>query len=386
MIIIVILYFDLKKTEFLGVQKKIFNQVSALRRLGHEVDLAYCNEDKFIIENPEKTEEFKIKRGLTHYRGSIQKTLEQLTKNKAYDMAYLRFPGSIDLSILQTFKHLKQNGLKVILEMPTYPVGGELMGRLNQLKEQKKLIDLGFYSFVYAVHRVCSRQLHKYVNRIVTYVPYESIWKTKTIILDNGVNALECPPVQKISRSDHKVILLGVAVVSSWHGYDRVIEGLHEYYEDEAGIQDVVFKIVGNSPLVKELKDKVKGYGLEHVVEFHGSLTGEKLYEAYCNADIGVSSLGMHRINVLSGSPLKTKEFCSYGLPFILGYKEKLIDENFPFALMIPADESPLKIEDVIRFYEKVREIPDYQILMHDFAKRNYDWTAQMKMMLEHIE
>lgn len=384
--ILVVLYFDLKKTEFIGVQKKIYNQVSAMQKLGHDVDLAYCQEDKFLIENQGKTEAFDIKPGLTHYRESIQKTLNQLTKDRAYDMAYLRFPGSIDPSMLKTFKHLKKNGLKVVLEMPTYPIGGELLGRLHQLKDEQHFLELGLYSFAYMVHLVCSRRIYKYLTRIVTYAPYETIWRTKTIMLDNGVNVEECPTVQKIWRDDHSIIMLGVACVSIWHGYDRVIEGLYQYYSDGSNSQKVVFKIVGNSPLVLEFKEKVKEYALEDVVEFHGSLTGQRLYEEYCNADIGISSLGMHRINVLYGSPLKTKEYCSFGLPFILGYQEKLINESFPFALLVEADESPINIKDVVRFYERIKEIPDYQNIMHDFAMRNYDWTAQMKSMFEHIK
>lgn len=360
--ILYILYFNIEKTQFLGVRKKILSQIHALEKLGHNVDFAYCKEDELILKSNNKMQHFSIKRGFTHYRGSIQKKLSYVTKYEKYDIAYIRYPGSIDISMLNTFKVLKRNGLNILLEMPTYPIGGELIERLKGLLKQGKFISLAFYFFVYLIHRICSRQINRYIKLIVTFMPYDFIWNTPTIIIDNGVRIEDYHPVKNVPNSPSNIVLIGVANIAPWHGYDRVIDGLWEYYNSVRPAKyNVIFNIIGDSPLVNELKDKVRKLKMDDYVKFLGLLEGEELEKQYQYADIAVSSLGMHRINVLHGSTLKTKEYCAYGVPFILGYYEKTITGEFPYALQVQAEDKPVSIEKIIDFYKRVRVIPDYE-------------------------
>ena len=72
---------------------------------------------------------------------------------------------------------------------------------------------------------------------------------------------------------------------------------------------------------------------LENNVFFWGAKSGDELKDFVNRADIGIASLGMHRLGLNVASTLKVKEYCAYGLPFIYAYTEKAIEENCEFAL-----------------------------------------------------
>lgn len=380
--ILYLLYFDIEKTEFLGVKKKILNQIEAMKDLGNQVDLAYCKKNELIIDSNSLKAIYQIKPGFTHYRESILKVLKKVLFKKKYDLIYIRFPGSIDYSMYKTFKFLNSQEAKVLLELPTYPIGGELQGRLNKYKKNKKYLNFIFYSFVYSVHLFFSRKIYRYVHKIVTFMPYNKIWGVPTIIIDNGVNIKEYKPLEKKLISTDSVYLIGVANVALWHGFDRVIAGIVKYYENSNSKREVFFNIVGESRITHELKKEVKRVGMEKYVTFSGALQGEQLQAEYQKADIAISSLGMHRINVLHGSTLKSKEYCAYGIPFVLAYHEKEISEDFPYALQMSSDDSPILIESILEFHHNIKNQGNYQQDMHDFAKLKFDWKIQMSKVL----
>ena len=77
-------------------------------------------------------------------------------------------------------------------------------------------------------------------------------------------------------------------------------------------------------------------------------------------------------------STLKNEEYCSHGIPFIYGYEDPGFQENFAFALQLPANDDPADIRLVVDFYQQVRKIPDYPMKMWDFACSKLDWYVKM--------
>ncbi len=378
--ILYLVYFDVNDSDQIGVNNKIKNQVDAFRKLGHSVFLASCIDNKFCIEEVNGKKEYDIKYGLTHYRKSVFKVLKDGLYKKI-DMVYLRYPGSIDYTLFNTFKFLKKNGVGVVLEMPTYPIGGELATFLHELWTNKRYASFIMHSAAYGMHRIFSRSMYGYVDKIVTFMPYDDIWGIKTVRIDNGVDTDKCKTVEKKVRRDNKIILILVARLSIWHGADRMIRGISEYYKNK-GYDDIELRIVGDSALCDELKELTNELNMTSHVKFLGAKYDNELYQEYCNADIAVGSLGMHRIKVLNGSTLKIKEYCSYGLPFILGYKERMIDSSFKYALSVKATDDPVDMQSVLDFYKKLKMDASDIRAMHDFAVKHYTWLAQMKEVI----
>lgn len=375
-----LVYFDLNNTQFHGVRKKILNQVKALREIGIDTDIAYCREEYLLIESVNEKIELPLVKGYTNYRYSIYKILRNHIQKWDYDTIYIRYPGSVDLIFFNTIKLLSQKGIKVYLEMPTYPIGNELINELNNLRVSKKYLLYVLKSIIYFIHFILSRKIKYFVFKIVTFMPYPKIWGCESIIIDNGININDFTPLIKNKKSDNNINLISVANVAIWHGLDRVLEGMGVYYQtNKICNKKIFFTVVGSGSLIKELEERAKELKIERYVDFVGAKTGKELIKEYSKSDIAISSLGMHRIGVLNGSTLKTKEYCAQGIPFVLAYNEKEINDDFKYCLKISSDDSPLDMGEIIKFYEYLLTQNDISENMYNFACQKYDWRFQMK-------
>src|SRR5699024_6526462 len=136
--------------------------------------------------------------------------------------------------------------------------------------------------------------------------------------IDNGINLSNIAVQEKTQSVDNTIRIISVANETKFHGYEKIILGLHYYYQNN-GNKNILFNFVGSYR--KEtiaLIDKLK---LRNHVIFHGRLTGQELDDVYNNSDLGLGAFGYRR-NETTGSCLKTKEYFAKGLPFINGWKE----------------------------------------------------------------
>lgn len=137
--ILYLIYMNLDNTPYLGVKKKVYSQVQAMRELGHQVDVAYCNESGLVIQVGNVKNIIELKRGITKYRYSIYKIVAPKIIRDGYQMVYIRFPGSIDIAMYLMIKALKTQGIITYLEVPTYPIVGEMTKRLKDSFLKKKI-------------------------------------------------------------------------------------------------------------------------------------------------------------------------------------------------------------------------------------------------------
>ena len=383
--ILFLLYFNVDGKEQLGVSKKVNYQIRAMQQLGHDVTLGYCKENYFILRHNEEAKSFIAPSGLTHYRQPVKKLLKRMSNQ--FDMIYIRFPGSIDMNVYQTIKMLRRMSKTVVLEMPTYPIGGELVGYLKMTAKQRRYPQLLVRGIAYAIHLLFSRRMYKYLNAIVSYSEYKKIWNTPVINIENGIDCNSITPKKPrdLLSVKNSLRLIFVASFAEWHGVDRVINGLNNYYrEKDEQDPDVTLVLVGDSAYLRDLLSELDITALGDHLEVLGAKHGEELDQEYDRADIAISSLGMHRIGLKYGSTLKTREYCAKGIPFIYGYIERGINEGFPYAMRVSADETPIDIQSVIQFSKDVLR-GDYTNEMRSFSQK-YDWYNQMKIMFEALK
>ena len=166
------------------------------------------------------------------------------------DFLYIRQVYHDD-SFTRYLRDIKRNNpkIKIIYEIPTYPYDTESTTSLSN------------FSFV-AKEKLSRKNAANYMDRIVTFYGQKEIWGVPCINLMNGYDFSK---VQIPNRKKTDAInIMSVAVTAFWHGYDRVIEGLHKYYEN-GGTENIVYQLVGN--ILPEHKKAVEEYELqEHVV------------------------------------------------------------------------------------------------------------------------
>ena len=362
-----------------GISKKIHYQVKALKECGLDVRTCYYQttpngERRWIIDD-EVIADFGTGFTAKIWKRVYYSPITEYVRREKIEFIYMRSFHNASPFTLQLVRKLKRMGAKVVMEIPTYPYDNEYAGFPLATR-------LGIQ-----VDKVFRKTLAEHVNAIVTFSDHHHIFGQRTIQISNGVDFDSIPLKKTVSKNTSVIHLLGVAEVHYWHGYDRLIDGLGKYYQNPANTT-VFFHIAGgiwksemhdsqHAPGFYELINK---YHIEKYVIFHGQKMNEELDELFNEADFAIGSLARHRSGIDKIKTLKNREYAARGIPFI--YSET--DEDFdpmPYIMKVPADESPIDIHRLIRFYMELdlspRKIRD--------SIKNLSWKEQMMKVINNL-
>lgn len=320
-----------KLEEFDGVSKKIVMQINALRRSGIEcsyicVGGKYRNvlSRKVISRLPFTT---------------INDDWKRINICDDIDFVYLRHPY-IDRGFIRFLKGLKEKKKLIIMEFPTYPYD----------------LEYGIRSYPYLIkERFWRKKIHKYLDYIVTYSSDMFIFDTPCINVINGIEMDSVSPINNI-RTNKEIHMIAVSTMKVWHGYERLIRGLANYYHSEDYNNRIIkLHLVGEGPEMVKYRKIVKENNISEYVLFYGQLSGGDLDEVYEKCNVAVSSLAFHRTNVHLSSALKTREYAAKGLPIISSCKiDAFPIDECDFIKMVPEDESDINIAEIVTFYDKL--------------------------------
>lgn len=352
-----------------GISEKICSQVESLRKAG--LDMRFCYQRvensifNYYIDN---TLLYSLGSGIKAHFGLYYnyRSILEYVKREKIEFVYIRYIQLANPFYNKFLRNIKNTGAIVYLEIPTFPYDGEYTVGLIK-KIQKK------------IEKVYRRRFYKYVDRIVTFAEKETIFNISTVRISNGVNMDKIPERMVI---EHKGInLVGVAMLSMWHGYDRLIEGLHNYYMN-GGDVDVQFFIVGDGGTVlSDYKERVDRYDLNSHIHFEGVKSGSELDEYFDSADMAIGCLACHRKNVISVKSLKNVEYAARGIVFC--YSEMNSDfDKAPYVLKLPADETPIDVSKLIDFITNNKAAP---CDIRKTVVNSLSWDAQMKVVEESI-
>lgn len=354
-----------------GITKKIKYQISALEECGFEVDICYMTIDENgfqkrifgnkVIDNYGNGYKAKL------YKWIHFSSLTEAILNSGIKFIYIRSFYNTNPPLLKMLKKLHEAGIKIVMEVPTYPYDSEF--RNSPLKDK-------FRGFINKLYR---KELKRYIYRIVTFTDYPTIHGIRTINISNGIDFDSIKMKKIVNNTPSKLTMIGVADIHYWHGFDRVIEGLHQYYKDPQTV-DVYFNIVGEGveKEVAMMKSMTKKYGLEKYVKFLGSSFGDELDNLFEKSDFGIASLGRHRSGITYIKTLKNREYAARGIPFI--YSE--IDDDFeqmPYVMKANPDESPINVKSIVDFYKNQTMTPSE---IRNSIINTLSWSVQMRKVV----
>ena len=353
-----------------GISKKISYQVNALKQCDMEVHLCYMDENrtkKRIIDGNIIAD---------YGNGLLSKILKRIdfsaiskyVKNNHIDLVYIRSNHNANPFTIRMVKQMKKFGAKVVMEIPTYPYDSEYeaQGMSRQIFQDK----------------LFRNNLAKQLDAIVTFSDYDKIFSQRTIRISNGINFDSVKMKTTINDTSKELNLIGVAEIHEWHGFDRLVKGLADYYSKQQNYI-VRFHVVGyffSAEIEKEFKNIIADNRMEDYVILYGKKHGEELDILFDKCDFGIGSLGRHRVGIDKIKTLKNREYAARGIPFIYSETDSDFDTK-PYVLKVPADESPVNIQDVIDFYRK-NSIKPQQI--RDSIKE-LSWKHQMEHVIEEV-
>jgi glycosyltransferase involved in cell wall biosynthesis len=360
---------ELDARHLAGVAAKVRAQLGVLRSLPAEVRAIHLVGAGTAVDGALLTTlSGRWKRRLNRYLAFYRTAATQLGE---LDFLYLRYQGCSPMLLWFLWRLRRRNReARIIVEVPTYP-------------PQKRALTTR--TLVLDATDACTRPfLKRFVDRIVTFSKFEKIFGIQTIRIDNGID-LDAVRLKTSSPPVDGIRLIGVANLSYWHGYDRVIDGIASYLRNGGG-RDVVFDVVGEGEELPRLKALASKCGVTANIHFHGPVVGAALDDLMSRANIGISCIGMHRI-VSDTSSLKSREYCARGLPFVLGHADRDFGPALPFVFHAPANDAPLDVAALAAWYDGLRaDQPDYPAAMRAYAEQRLGWATKMQPVLDYLD
>lgn len=316
----------------------------------------------YVFDNNDKLKKIK-----SYFRYSyFLKLVSSIQKKYKIDISYFR--STIPFKPLLNI--LKNDKIFNIYEYPTYPYEEEYI-KTQGLFKYKLFWKKGLEKIEDYVDLIVGISGKKYIEP-----------KEKLVLINNGIDLEIIKKIKKDNKEKKELILISIANVGKWHGYDRIIKGLYNYYKNNPK-KEVYYYFVGEGSELHNLKKLTKELNMEKYVIFYGTKTGKELDEIVNKSDVAFGSLGMHRIDLKYASTLKLREYCARGIPFVYSYFD--FDFNdFKYSMKIDSDEKPVDIEKVIEFYDSIKN-ENYIEEMRKYAEDNLTWEAKMKPVIEKI-
>lgn len=352
-----------------GISKKIQYQIDGLKANGHQVALCH-----YEIQNDGHRVRMIDDQLLEDYGGSkmapirkriCYRAILDYIRNQHIQFVYIRSYHNANPFTIRLCHSIKKSGVKVVMEIPTYPYDQEY----KYLPISWKL-DL-------AIDKCFRKPLAKSLNSIVTFSDAPIIFGQKTIRISNGIDFNSIPLRSPVTLPDFH--LIAVAEIHFWHGYDRIIEGLGLYYQN-IPVRKIYLHLIGGIGEAENTRFNflIQKYQIEAYVIFYGQLESKPLDDIFDRSNFAIGSLGRHRSGIDKIKTLKNREYAARGIPFI--YSE--IDNDFeqmPYILKAPADETPISLDGILKFCDNMSLSP--QEIRNSIS--HLSWEIQMQKVIE---
>lgn len=355
-----------------GVKKKIAGQIKALSSFSEVTEINASLKSESVFSK------IKSRFPFWGYGYDYEAILNQITEP---DYIYIRHT-LVDQDYVAFLKEVKRRfpRCKIIVELYTYPYDKDFYWRKGTWP-------------LYIKEVLFRGKLKNYIDRFVTLTEDDDIFGVKTIKTVNGIDLENVPLYKRNERDDSTVRLISVAVMQKHHGFERLIEGIHQYYLG-GGTRDIQYDVVGNTvgDEVEKYLKMAESYKLADHIHFLGSKKGRELDELVVNADIGVCSLGSYKLGIDATSQLKSREYLATGIPMLTGCRIDVLEgSGFPYYVEFPNDPTPIDMQKVIDFYDGVyvksgMSRNEIAKAIREFAERTVDVNKVMEPVHAYIE
>lgn len=301
----------------IGVRKKVQNQIRLFQNNGMEAKILsfVWKEGKPVFDIPSDT-----------------------------NILYFRNVG-FSIKFAQKLFEIRKKipSIRIIMEIPTYPFKGE----------QKNL------SIKEKINNCVSKIVWKYcIDQFVVIGMNRKktrLYGIPVIHATNGINFDE----ENVALSNGLGNTINMICVSGcyfWHGYDRIIKGLSDYYQHSKNPQDINVYVVGEGDCLQEYKELAQKLQLiEKHIFFCGKLEGEALQRIYNKCSLAIEVLAGHRKGLSLSCSLKSREYAAKGLPMITSIDLDIShDDSKKYILKVPADDSAIDIDEIVSFWKRI--------------------------------
>ena len=339
-----------------GIKSKVNLQKSALDAIfSSDSDILYLVDGGYFL-----SDKFHINYNMKFYSLFLYFFLFRLIVNKQYDIVYLRNPTlGISYLLFPIFLIFSRCfGKKIIIELPTFPF-------IYEYKLSKKiplqifsLINLNLNSLLGNLTFVCSNNkifwLLKYF-KINNYIDHKTpLFRNSHLMLDDCFN------------------IVGISNLNFWHGYEKLIDLILDY----RGELKVNFYILTyTNPYSLKLFNFLKQKNINNIFIIFDASQEEMSYYL-SKSHICVDSLSRSSNSAYSNFSLKSRYYCSLGVPFISSNKDPIF-EDIDFVFDFKEDST---INDIITWFNLIQTSP---LAIKNYVNEKLDIITHWKNLLD---
>lgn len=355
-------YIHFDGTKSSGVAKKIAMQIREMKKYFDIEELEIKCIERKLLERID---------GLLPMKSITRDYAGALSKIKDPDFVYIRrtVADKAYYLFLETIK-TKYPFCRIIVEIFTYPYSRDEFMKWNAWP-------FYFKELIWRPH------LREVIDRFVTYSNMKEIYGVPCINTLNGVDT-ECIHAADTAKTDDLIRMTAVANFQRSHGYERVIEGLRNY-RNEQGTQ-VILYLVGSGKEEKKYRELVRRWKLEDCVFLCGEKMGESLEKIYNQTDVALGCFGLYKVGIYSISSLKISEYLAKGLPIVGGCEESALI-GVPYYLEFPNDKTAVDIRQVVAFIQQIYSAGrnETRWKIREYAKETVDMRVVLLPVVEYI-
>jgi len=364
---------------------KFDHQMASLKRMGFDVYfLGILKNTIYLVHAEEKIKlvSFALKKipivnKLVLFNALYRAIITLVKRKLKFSYVYMRTMPAVP-PYRKALSLLKESGSSIIVEIPTYPpeYSHQKFGRFG-------------YNTFFKISNKYETSGSQYVDLYALNGKYSDSYNDRPAInFTNGIDADACP-VREYKPIDDHIHVLGIGKIRKAHGYDRFINGLVEYYHLSGNpSRKVVFHVVGYDAdgTLPKLQDLVRINNLDQYVLFEGAKFGKDLEPYFSTCAVALAPLAISRTGFTTLSALKTKEFISRGIPFIIAGDDPNLPRDKNWFLQLGDDETPINIENMIHFIDTT--IGDKTIVqeMHRYAGLHLSWDMQFEKIFTTLD
>lgn len=362
-----------------GNNSKLIQQINTAERMNYKVYyLGYSKSGIYLCHRSKRkflSKTFPVNKNFLKRMQLFVAMLKLLHTNIHFDYCYVR-KMITTINYGRCLKRLHKLGTKVVVEIPTYPDYEEI----KRDKRQYRRIAFFFLKLI-------DKHYSKYVDLFALIgEPSNNYFGRKAINIQNGIDTSLVSPWIKETESE-EINLLTVAYYCSWHGYERLIKGLKNYY-DHNGERKITIHFVGKDcdGSLKEWLDLAKSLGVYSNIVFHGTKYGVELDEIVNCCDVAISSLGEYKKGINNATELKMLNYCARGIPFIYCTNFANEEKIAKYCLKVENNSNPVDFNKILSFIDSLSASSSSTKELRSFCKSNFGWEKQIDKVIRELD
>lgn len=205
---------------------------------------------------------------------------------------------------------------------------------------------------------------------------FADIDRSKIVVVPNGVTSSVFRYHKHIDRDITRTIRIGFSgSIVEWQRIDRMIEAFLRLRETTVA----TFQIIGDGPILQELKEKANASDLGGAIEFTGRLSHSEALSMMANWDIGIAGHTRSSSARMYHSPLKLYEYAGLGNIIVCTPSqdaESLEASGVPVFLYNDTDQL---YDSIVSATETLASYTDQRETVRKRLRREHSWRRRVE-------